>query len=364
MNTDTILRLLKNSGFHVLGADGSFIYLEDPSCILRSFDTFIEYAWLAITFITGMLLFGWAISLIRGAKNDLMTNLRNLMLIFGALSLAHPIINLVYGDDLFARGCRTIQVSHDAVNKLLDARNAQLGTRGNELYENFDIYDSGVIQNPAQMPYAVAPTPGAGNPTAIELIADHNPTPTGAPAPTPRRDNNPTATGTNISDRPTPNPSAVGATPVTISQAISAAAAGNDVIYTHSDGMKLKRTGGTRAWRNKNPGNIRYSKFAQNAGAIGTAGGFAVFPDEDTGISAITALLRSDTYRNLTVGDAIRRYAPPHENDTRAYQRYLERLTGVKIDTRINDLNPAELARIAAAIKTIEGWTPGREIRL
>ncbi len=352
MNTDTILRLLKNSGFHVLGADGSFIYLEDPSCILRSFDTFIEYAWLAITFITGMLLFGWAISLIRGAKNDLMTNLRNLMLIFGALSLAHPIINLVYGDDLFARGCRTIQVSHDAVNKLLDARNAQLGTRGNELYENFDIYDSGVIQNPAQMPYAVAPIPGAGNPAAIELIADQNPTPTGA-----------TATGTNISDRPTPNPSTDGATPVTISQAISAAAAGNDVIYTHSDGMKLKRTGGTRAWRNKNPGNIRYSKFAQNAGAIGTAGGFAVFPDEETGISAITALLRSDTYRNLTVGDAIRRYAPPHENDTRAYQRYLERLTGVKIDTRINDLNPAELARVAA-IKTIEGWTPGREIRL
>ena len=347
MNTDTILRLLKNSGFHVLGADGSFIYLEDPSCILRSFDTFIEYAWLALTFITGMLLFGWAISLI-----------------FGALSLAHPIINLVYGDDLFARGCRTIQVSHDAVNKLLDARNAQLGTRGNELYENFDIYDSGVIQNPAQMPYAVAPIPGAGNPAAIELIADQNPTPTGAPAPTPRRANNPTATGTNISDRPTPNPSTDGATPVTISQAISAAAAGNDVIYTHSDGMKLKRTGGTRAWRNKNPGNIRYSKFAQNAGAIGTAGGFAVFPDEETGISAITALLRSDTYRNLTVGDAIRRYAPPHENDTRAYQRYLERLTGVKIDTRINDLNPAELARVAAAIKTIEGWTPGREIRL
>ncbi|MDE6570779.1 MAG: hypothetical protein K2L95_00980, partial [Alphaproteobacteria bacterium] len=160
MNTETILRLLKNSGFHVLGADGQFVYMEDPSCILRSFDTFIEYAWLAITFIAGMLLFGWAISMIRGVKNDLMTNLRNLMLIFATLAAVHPIIHLIYGDDLFARGCRTIQVSHDEVNRLLDARNAKFAPRGNELYENFDITDSGAQSAPTDIP-DVTPSPTA-----------------------------------------------------------------------------------------------------------------------------------------------------------------------------------------------------------
>ena len=139
MNIETVLRLLKNSGYHVLGADGSFIYLKDPGCLLRSFDTFIEYAWLAVTFITGMLLFGWAISMIRGVKNDLMTNMRNLILIFGTLTLVRPIVNLVFGDDLFARGCATITVSTSEVARMLDARRVA----DDAAIENFDIYDSG-----------------------------------------------------------------------------------------------------------------------------------------------------------------------------------------------------------------------------
>ena len=81
MNTDTILRLLKNSGFHGLHADAEFIYMEDPSCILRSFETFIEYVWVIITALTGLLLFGWALSKIRGAKNDIFSNMINLILI-------------------------------------------------------------------------------------------------------------------------------------------------------------------------------------------------------------------------------------------------------------------------------------------
>ncbi|MDE6571589.1 MAG: conjugal transfer protein, partial [Alphaproteobacteria bacterium] len=159
-------------------------------------------------------------------------------------------------------------------------------------------------------------------------------------------------------------PDTTSPTPVTVSTPTRAAASGGDVIYTHSDGTRTKRTGGTRAWRNNNPGNIRDSKFARRAGAIGAAGGFAVFPDTETGMAAIAALLRSDSYRNLTVGDAIGRYAPPHENDTRAYQRYLERLTGLRMDTPITDLSNADMARVTAAIQTVEGWTPGREIRM
>ncbi len=144
METETIFRLLTNSGFRILGSDGASIYLEDPSCILRSFQTFAEYAWVIITCLTGVLIFGWAVSMIRGSKNDIFINLRNLTLIFGILSAAGPIINMIYGGDLFGRGCRTITVQISDINKLLETRNLTMTARDQyNLYEELNIYDSG-----------------------------------------------------------------------------------------------------------------------------------------------------------------------------------------------------------------------------
>lgn len=147
MNTDEIIRLLQNSGIRVLGADSASVFVEDPSCILRGFETFIEYAWVIITFITGVLLFGWAISLIRGAKNDIQTNIRNLFLMFAALSMVGPIISIIYGQDIFSIGCKTINVSIEELNTLLDARHKKLSKRTGDLYEDFQIYDSGATQS-------------------------------------------------------------------------------------------------------------------------------------------------------------------------------------------------------------------------
>lgn len=144
MNTTEIVRLLQNSGIRVLGADSASVYIEDPSCILRGFENFIEYAWIIITIITAFLLIGWAISMIRGAKNDIATNIRNLFLMFAALAMVGPIINVIYGDDIFAIGCKTIAISNTELNTLLDARHKKLSTRTSEPYEDFQIYDSGV----------------------------------------------------------------------------------------------------------------------------------------------------------------------------------------------------------------------------
>lgn len=351
MNTDIILRLLKNSGFNVLGVDGTSIYLEDPSCILRSFTTFVEYAWIIISVITAILLFGWAISMIRGAKNDIFTNMRNLVLIFGTLAAAGPIVNFIWGDDLFARGCRTIQVSIADVNKLLDARKLQLGRDGGELYEEFDIYDSGA---PNEIPYSDMPVPSAGN-------VDEMPT-----VEIPSKDS---SAGGSTSKTEPPAPPKENVTPPAPPAAPAAArpnhavASGRDVVYTTANGTKYKRTGGSRAWRNTNPGNIRYSEFARRMGAIGQAGGFAVFPDEESGMGAISALLRSDSYNKLTVAGAISRYAPPHENDTAAYHRKIKKMTGLDINRKISELSDDELARVASAIRTVEGWTPGRTVK-
>ena len=122
MNTDTIIRLMQNSGINVIGTDASSVYIEDPSCILRGFENFIEYSWIIITAVTGVLLFGWAISMIRGAKNDIFMNLRNLTIMFATLSAVIPIINMIWGDDLFAYGCKTIAISMNNLNTLLDMR--------------------------------------------------------------------------------------------------------------------------------------------------------------------------------------------------------------------------------------------------
>lgn len=345
MEIETIFRLLKNSGFTVLGADGTNIYLEDPSCIARSFQTFTEYAWVIISVLTAFLLLGWGISMIRGSKHDIFMKLRNLTLILGVLSAAGPVINTIYGDDLFTRGCRTITVKKTELQRLLDARKATLRPEQTDLYEDIQISDSGAIVQ--DTPYADAPLPSSGEPENIPVtVSDEKsntqnvkPTPSGAPKPTPSDSSQ--------------------------LQYIRASAPKNsrDVVYESPDGTRTRRTGGTRAWRNLNPGNIRYSEFSRRAGAIGRAGGFAVFPDEETGMRAINALLRTDTYNNLTIAGAISRYAPPSENNTAAYHRQIERLTGLSINRRVRDLSDAEVSRMARAIREIEGWSPGRIIK-
>ncbi len=134
-----------------------------------------------------------------------------------------------------------------------------------------------------------------------------------------------------------------------------------DVVYKMNNGAHIVRTGGTRAWRNMNPGNLRYTEFSRRMGAIGTAGGFAVFPDEHTGTLALDSLLKTSKYRDLSVADAIVRYAPPHENDTAGYRADLKKLTGIDLETRMADLNSENRTKMLRAIRQIEGWRVGTE---
>lgn len=416
METATIIRLLSNAGFRVLGTDGANLYIEDPSCILRSFQTFTEYAWIILTFITGMLIFGWAISMIRGVKNNIFMNLRNLTIMFGTLAAAGAILNMIYGGDLFARGCQTVAVDIDTVNEMLDMRQKKMSPQQTDLYERIDIYDSGVVRanvtandTDDDNDNTSADNTVIGDKISIPDDADDKFIPISqklsdtdkdklldilrrAPdgALTMPRDQIKTDDDVfnklpngglpienipsvdELRDRLIPAPSQRDATannpsahhPNTISEQeyTSAVALGRDVVYTTADGRRVRRTGGTRAWRNLNPGNIRYSEFSRKAGAIGQAGGFAVFPDEETGTRAISSLLRGQSYNNLTIARAITRYAPPSENNTAAYHRRIQQITGLNINRRISDLSDGELSRVVDAIRAIEGWEAGRII--
>lgn len=174
MNTDTVVRLLRNSGFHeiVVGADA--VMVEDPSCILRSFEVFAHYAWIAISVMTGLLFAGWGVSMIRGAKHDMhdiFENIKNLALVLGAVTVIGPIVNYMYGDDLFARGCRKITIPIEDINRMLAAREEKLGEQ-QELFEEYDIYDSGAdfYNLPIhQQSYADAPATSAGEPAELRL---------------------------------------------------------------------------------------------------------------------------------------------------------------------------------------------------
>ena len=133
------------------------------------------------------------------------------------------------------------------------------------------------------------------------------------------------------------------------------------VVYIADDGSKTIRSGGSRSWRNNNPGNLRSTRFARNHGAIGTAGGFTVFPDYPTGRAALSALLHSATYVNLSIYSAIARYASPQEDDVENYRRLVTDLTGLAIQRKVQDLTDNEVTKVIDAIQEIEGYVVGRE---
>ena len=149
--------------------------------------------------------------------------------------------------------------------------------------------------------------------------------------------------------------------PLLLPKIVKSYSHGNDVIYVYDNGAEYKRSGGTRAWRNFNPGNIRYSDLARENGAIGKAGGFAVFPDEKVGTKALRALLMSDAYKNLSIESAIFKYAPPHENNTEHYKWYIKKNVGIKSGTKISQLDKKQMDDLIKFITIIEGWENGTE---
>ncbi len=135
---------------------------------------------------------------------------------------------------------------------------------------------------------------------------------------------------------------------------------GSSVIYYDSDGSFTVCKGGSRAWRNNNPGNIRGGSFADGAGAIGKAGGFAVFPDYATGHAALNSLLGGPGYVNLSIYNAVAKYAPPKENNTSGYRKKLKDLTGLDLDRTLASLTNIEFESVVNAIEIIEGYKEGK----
>lgn len=120
-------------------------------------------------------------------------------------------------------------------------------------------------------------------------------------------------------------------------------------------------TGGSLSWRNRNPGNLRWAPWEARYGGTQGQGGFASFPDEAAGRRAQEALLRGKSYRNLSMRDAIARYAPAGDrNDPNAYTAFIAKQTGLSPDMRMGDLSPQQMSSFLDAQKQQEGWVPGK----
>lgn len=130
------------------------------------------------------------------------------------------------------------------------------------------------------------------------------------------------------------------------------------LVVKRPDGT-VQRLQGSRNWRNNNPGNIEAGAYARSMGAIGSDGRFAIFPTYDLGRAAKEKLIfEGGNYRGLTLTQAINRYAPPSENDTRWYQNTVLGAVG-NVDKPMNQYTPGERSRILAAMERVEGFKPG-----
>lgn len=136
------------------------------------------------------------------------------------------------------------------------------------------------------------------------------------------------------------------------------------VIYISENGERLIRSGGTPAWRNNNPGNMKKGPNSRSLGSIGVAGGFAVFPSYKSGRDADRTLLLT-SYLRTSLYNMPKRYSPKGDNNNvERYRRQLQKFTGFDLKRTIRDLSAKEIEILLDAIQRIEGFEPGQEVVL
>lgn len=134
---------------------------------------------------------------------------------------------------------------------------------------------------------------------------------------------------------------------------------GASVTYVDENGFHVLYSGGTRTWRNNNPGNLRPGSVSRRNGQIGAAGRFAVFPNYETGHAAHVDLLLN-VYGNRDLEGLIKAYAPHSENNSKKYLRFLRRHTGVKDNRKIQNFTNPEFEKLWRAMEKYEGNKAGK----
>jgi hypothetical protein len=135
------------------------------------------------------------------------------------------------------------------------------------------------------------------------------------------------------------------------------------VQYFDEKGNMIIRSGGSRAWRCNNPGNLLASPYSisKNRRAIGKTGDgkneYAVYPDYETGHEALIVMLKGRIYSPLSLKDAIYKY----DSTNPKYIDEIVKITKLDSECSIKSLSDCEFEMFWKAIEKIERWTIGRE---
>ena len=113
----------------------------------------------------------------------------------------------------------------------------------------------------------------------------------------------------------------------------------------------------SRGLRNCNPGNIRRSRVRYVGEVVPSRDGeFKEFQSMAYGYRAMFVLL--DSYRRRyglsTIRQMLNRYAPPTENFTEGYIRFVAEHSGISPDEELNTRSPRDMVSVVSAMSEIE----------
>lgn len=119
-----------------------------------------------------------------------------------------------------------------------------------------------------------------------------------------------------------------------------------------------------RGLRNNNPGNLIKTNIAwQGKIKNGKDANFEQFTDVYFGLRAMYKDLINDINKGKnTVTKLINEYAPPHENDTKAYINSVAKNLGVTPEQKLTKINSAFLMLLGRSIIKVELGTAHTEI--
>ena len=115
-----------------------------------------------------------------------------------------------------------------------------------------------------------------------------------------------------------------------------------------------------RGIRNKNPGNIKLGTDWDGLAAEQTDPTFCIFDEAVMGIRALMRILLTYrfTHNKKNIDSIIRRWAPPSENDTEAYIKFVAKRMEIEPMAMIDNSIVAYLPLVKSIIQMENGLQP------
>jgi len=207
--------------------------------------------------------------------------------------------------------------------------------------------------------------PAAGSSGAATVHRFLPPTIMRDPPPGPQEPTGSTEGGPQVSTPPAPMDPVAPTAPTPKAAVLGTDSKGQPYVLYENE----IRIGGTRPWRNNNPGN--FNKAEDHPKNIGTDDGFCIFPDSATGMQELNDNVNAKSAIGSSIRSFITVHAPPNKNPT---EKYITQVVGylnfgskigctiekvanpVTDATQLSSLSSDGRNSFAMAIARVEGW--------